>query len=226
MTGKAHYLPTEEEVAHVPSLDTSEGVLGLFSICALTELSNVLSLQTYSQRGMPPDDREHCVQARHRSRDLLYWLFANYEFVRPGVESFTTIDGQNEVYWPYVVRIVKGLLRYKELAADSIHDSVEGCTATAVKKQIDGCFRGVTAYHAATSFWGKEPIESLAWPTDDQHAFIVRAMATPKPCQRESRLVYYLYEKAYILLGNIDGLTADDKMVRSRLLNSPDVVGN
>ncbi|KAF9455282.1 hypothetical protein BDZ94DRAFT_1180331 [Collybia nuda] len=172
--------------SHAPRIDTSEGVLDLFSICILTELSNVLNLVTYSTHGMAPNDRENCIQARHRSRDLLDWFFANYELVRPGTETPAVLDGKNEVYWPYVVRIVEGLTRYKKLASDNIQDTIKGCTTASVKKEIEACFRGVAEYHAATSFWGTEPVESLAWPTDDQYKFTVQKLTTPKPRQRKS----------------------------------------
>lgn len=187
---KTFYSVTESHSPHIPSLSTSEGVLDMFSICILTELSNVLSLQTYSEQGMSVSDREHCVQARQRSRDLLDWFFSTYELIRPGVGSPVVIDGKKEVYWPYMVRVVKGLIRYKELSADTIPDSIEGCTAQAVKWEVEACFRDNAEYRAACSFWGEDHIESLAWPTDDQHMFMVRPLTTPGT--RKSKPLHYV----------------------------------
>jgi hypothetical protein len=140
---------------------------------------------------MPAKDRGHCVQARHRSRDLLDWFFSRYELVRGDPGQVVPFDGMKDVYWPYLVRVVKGLIRYKELAHDSIMDSVEGCTAAAVKAQVQKCFQGVAGYKAAWLSWGNESVNSLAWPTDDQHTFGVRALAKPKERRSKSICVHY-----------------------------------
>lgn len=168
----------------------------MFSLCALTELSNVLSLQTYGPGGMPLEDRMHCIQARHRSRDLLEWVFAHYQF-KSTADPPVTLDPKMDVYWPYVVRVVRGLLIYKDVAKEDIEDSVSGCTATAVQRQIKMCFEGVTEYAQSVSFWDNQTIQTLAWPTrDPKYAFTVELRATPNPRKREYiriMIVYHYY---------------------------------
>lgn len=174
----------ETQACHLPALDNQEGVLNLFTVCILAEMSNVLSLKTYQSGGMPAKDREHCVQARHRSRDLLDWFFSRYELVHSDEGQIVILDGMNDVYWPYVVRITKGLIQYKKLAAgEDILDSEDGCTAAAVEAQIKNCFHDVAGYDAAWASWTSETVDSLAWPIDTQHAFEVRVLAAPKKRQ-------------------------------------------
>ncbi|KAF8872168.1 hypothetical protein BD779DRAFT_1477708, partial [Infundibulicybe gibba] len=157
----------EDHTYHMLSLDTSSGVLDLFAICILTEASTILSLQTYEDAGMSFKERKSCIEARYRSRVLLRWFFSRYELVRSG----TVLDGYEEVYWRFLARVMKGLLQYKK-RADGLQDSmVKGCNLTAVQEQVDQCFEGVKEYDSAIAYWDGKQIDSLAWPSDANHAF-------------------------------------------------------
>lgn len=187
-------------------------MLALFSLCALTELSNVLSLQTYSKRGMPLEEREHCIQARHRSRDLLDWVFSHYRFTR----SQSELDPRTQIYWPYVVRIVKGLLAYKESATKSIDDSVRGCTLEAIEAQVKLCFENVTEYAKALTFWGEEVIETLAWPDDPLYTFTVQQRSSPKTRKGEWLHLFVFVSHTDRPSGKINGFTGADKSFQKR----------
>ncbi|KAF8881089.1 hypothetical protein BD779DRAFT_1675586 [Infundibulicybe gibba] len=173
---------------HMLSLDTSNGVLDLFSICILTEASNILSFETYEQNGMSLEEMTSCVEARQRSRDLIEWFFSQYELVRSGV----AFDGYREVYWRFLAKVIMGLIAYMPRAKGDT--TVKGCMPTAVARRVDKCFRGVEEYHSAASYWKGKDMSSLAWPSDADHAFEVRRLRSPNEWKRAP-----------------DGLTSADK---------------
>ncbi|KAF8881118.1 hypothetical protein BD779DRAFT_1675606 [Infundibulicybe gibba] len=189
---------------HMLSLDTSSGVLDLFSICILTEASNILSLETYED-GMSLEEMRSCVEARQRSRDLISWFFSKYELVRSGV----VLDGYKEVYWRFLARILLGLVKYMVLVEGDA--AVEGCTWSAVMDEVDKCFRGVKEYISATSYWEGKEINSLAWPSDVDYAFEVRPLTTPNEWKRRFFYWFPAPQIAQASTGVPNGLTSGDK---------------
>ncbi|KAF8890224.1 hypothetical protein BD779DRAFT_1671555 [Infundibulicybe gibba] len=166
------------------------GVLDLFSICILTETSNILNLQTYDG-GMSLEDRKCCVEARHRSRDLLDWFFSRYQLVRAG----TVLDGYKDVYLRFLARVVIALVQYKKLATKAKIRQLGRCTTAAVENQVDRCFKGVQEYQTAAAYWNGKEVDSFAWPSDAEHIFGVELLSKPK-------------ERS----GALNGLTTDDEM--------------
>ncbi|KAF8878615.1 hypothetical protein BD779DRAFT_1474695 [Infundibulicybe gibba] len=197
-------VPVEGYQDHMLSLDTSSGVLDLFSICILTEASNILSLETYED-GMSLEEMRSCVEARQRSRDLISWFFSKYELVRSGV----VLDGYKEVYWRFLARVLLGLVRYMVLVRGDA--TVEGCTWSAVMDEVDKCFRGVKEYLSAASYWKGKEINSLAWPSDVDYAFEVRPRTTPNEWKRRFLCWFPVPEMAQASTGASNGLTSGDK---------------
>ncbi|KAF8873088.1 hypothetical protein BD779DRAFT_1679429 [Infundibulicybe gibba] len=190
-SGLAH---REDYVDHMLPLHTMNGVLDLFSICILTETSNILNLQTYDG-GMSLEDRKCCVEARHRSRDLLDWFFSRYQLVRAG----TVLDGYKDVYLRFLARVVIALVRYKKLATEAKIRQLGRSITTAVENQVDRCFKGVHEYHTAAAYWNGKEVDSFAWPSDAEHIFGVELLSKPK-------------ERS----GALNGLTTDDEMYEKR----------
>ncbi|KAF8878606.1 hypothetical protein BD779DRAFT_1676763 [Infundibulicybe gibba] len=189
---------------HMLSLDTSSGVLDLFSICILTEASNILSLETYED-GMSLEEMRSCVEARQRSRDLISWFFSKYELVRSGV----VLDGYKEVYWRFLARVLLGLVKYMVLVRGDA--TVEGCTWSAVMDEVDKCFRGVKEYLSAAFYWEGKEINSLAWPSDVDYAFEVRPLTTPNEWKRRFFYWFPAPQIAQASTGVPNGLTSGDK---------------
>lgn len=155
--------------------------MDLLTVCALTELANVLNVQTYTQDGMTPRGRAECQHARGRTREMLHWFFARYELV--DASSGRLLDGMHEVYWRYMVHIVNGLLSYKEASTkQKLGNSEKKCTLAALKLQVKHCFEGVEAYERAYLRWGAIITDSLAWPENAKFT-VKKRLEEPAPCK-------------------------------------------
>lgn len=185
------------KAAHIPDLETAEGVLDLLTVCALTELANVLNFETYTQDGMSLRGRAECRHARARTREMLYWFFARYELT--DAVSGRLLDGMHEVYWRYMVRIVKGMLSYKEASVkQDLGNGEAGCTMSAVKLQIRRCFDGAEGYKRACAQWGSVAVDSLAWP-DSARFTVKKRLEEPTQCKSGLLTSHLLLPATYVL---------------------------
>lgn len=124
--------------------------------------------------------RAECRHARGRTCEILSWFFARYELIDAGRECL--LDGMHEVYWRYVVRIVNGMLSYKEASVkEGLGNGEAGCTLSAVKLQIQRCFDGAEGYKRAYAQWGSTVVESLAWP-DNSRFTVKKRLDEPPQC--------------------------------------------
>ncbi|KAF8972602.1 hypothetical protein BDZ97DRAFT_1612585, partial [Flammula alnicola] len=124
----------ERAWAHVPNLETMDGLKELLTICYLGILGNVLDFETYSYPGQEPgaaltpkQEKRHvlhdynamsllnrlaCVHARGLALDLLEWVQCNYE--------------------------LRDLMLYKQLAEKQSIEGAPNCTLEAIGRQLQG----------------------------------------------------------------------------------------
>jgi hypothetical protein len=153
-------LPTPTS-AHVPKLNTIDGVLDLFSLLNLIELSNILHPLSYATCGLRLKERMQMIHARKLTRIILRWFWCNYEIyqIQKGTRKIVR-DGEH-FYNESLGRQTKALVAYKKVAETcGMVSDVEACTAEVMESFVTKVFQGNIAFWEG---YHKEPSTSLAW---------------------------------------------------------------
>jgi hypothetical protein len=130
--------------AHVPKLNTINGVTDLFSLLNLMELSDILNPFSYTALGLPLKDRVQMIHARKLSRIILRWFFCKYE-IRYGHGELIQ-DGE-EFYYRCLGHQTKAILRYKIAAEEcGMASDVKSCSAETMQSFINRVFKGNAAF--------------------------------------------------------------------------------
>jgi hypothetical protein len=156
-------LPTPMS-AHVPKLNTADGVVDLFSLLNVIELSNILHPLSYTTSGLQLKERLQMIHARKLGRIILRWFWCNYDVfqIQKGTRKIVK-DGQH-FYNESLGRQAKALVAYKKVAeACGMASDAEACTAKVMETFMTQIFQGNIAFWEG---YNKEPSTSLAW-----HAF-------------------------------------------------------
>ena len=147
------------KIAHVPDVTTFNGLLDLFSVCNLVELSNIIHPQTYTTQSLDPAEHYDMVQACKKTQTIIEWIFSHYEFEGDvSIESF---------YWCYLAYQAWAICFGKEYAEEHRAYSYSG---EAFGEQM--CSLVKYSFKEVKEFWpiwesynGVEP-NTFAWPSD------------------------------------------------------------
>jgi hypothetical protein len=153
-------LPTPTS-GHVPKLNTADGVMDLFSLLNVIELSNILHPLSYAASSLRLKERLQMIYARKLARIILWWFWCNYDVyeIQKGARQIVK-DGQH-FYNESLGRQAKALVAYKKVAeACGMASDEEACTAKAMEAFITQIFQGNIAFWEG---YKKEPSTSLAW---------------------------------------------------------------
>lgn len=127
--------------AHIPQVDTTEGSIDLFHLCALMEFGDLLDPFLYDQKH---DDTSECrmntMYARGCARNLLAWWHSRFEHYTP--ETFGPWKDYS-VFGKLLQDQVTALITYKKQAEQlgMLPDS-PGCTAASFIHRVLHSFTG------------------------------------------------------------------------------------
>jgi hypothetical protein len=153
-------LPTPKP-GHLPKLNTADGVMDLFSLLNVIELSNILHTLSYTASSLRLKERLQMIHARKLARIILRWFWCNYDIyqVQKGTRKIVK-DGQH-FYNESLGRQTKALVEYKRVAETcGMASDAEGCTTKTMEAFITKVFQGNIAFWEG---YNKEPSTSLAW---------------------------------------------------------------
>ena len=139
------HVPTPKS-AHVPKLNTVEGVVDFFNLLNVTELGGILNPFSYNP-GLQIKERVRIIHARKLSRTLLRWFWCNYELREIVDGKSKVVQNGERFYYECLGRQTKTLWEYKKVAEQcGMMSDVEDCTAEAVAASIKKAFQGNTAF--------------------------------------------------------------------------------
>jgi hypothetical protein len=104
----------DEVLRHVPTLDSFESTLDLFSLVSLSMLANVLDERTYTGEQVPKCDRALYIATRRAAMMTVKWFFNTYELFDRGTQ--TAVDGYEKFWYPMLGMQATALLLFKDEA--------------------------------------------------------------------------------------------------------------
>jgi hypothetical protein len=150
--------PMKAQVAHVPHVSSFDGLHDLFTICNIVEFSNAVHPRTYTVQGVDPAERYDMIQARKKSREIVAWIFRNYELV-----GETTIEW---FYWRYLAQQARAICCGKEFAekqeAYSYNNQPFG---DKVRRLIKHSFTNVSEFWPMWDAYDSAEPHGFAWPS-------------------------------------------------------------
>lgn len=162
--------PIKTRVAHVPDVRTFDGILDLFSLCNILEMSNIIHFQTYLSPGLSVTERMGMIQGRKRTREVLGWLFNNY-----GLDGDLSL---REVFWKYLTIQLEALRCGKAQAEKNrVYSFEPKLIARHVSAAINNCFRPFPYF---SKFSAQLQLEdrraNFAWPVGLRYNVVMRDM--------------------------------------------------
>lgn len=145
------------ETFHIPSVETVDGALDLFSLCFLVIFGNVLDFRTYSTpdghpldnknphdvNGISIDERYNMCTARGVCIELLRWWSSKYRLRHTDVRSMdpsSTTPRHAKTYDDFPITFLLEeaalLLEYKNRAQLENREGAPGCCASKLHDQI------------------------------------------------------------------------------------------
>jgi hypothetical protein len=176
--------------AHVPDITTWEGVLDLLALCSLMELLNVVDASMYlvassklkydsplkANPGMSARHRLECIAARQASREMLGHFFSHFEIVNTDGKS---INGVDDVWWPYFARQLVCLENLKCAAWKGKISGAKDCTYMKFMQQVQFVYEGFPREFVAICEQLKnDQVDNFAWPRALQYS--IRPLVNPR----------------------------------------------
>ena len=165
------YLGMSPIDAHIPKLNTWDGVLDMVTVSCLMELGNVLCDWCYKTNDH--QERRRLMYTRKLCRSLLMWTFDNYSLHDPAGKEINPLA---EFYWPYLAQQARTLASYKAKATDAEYSHLkfnELMSPAKVKRAIEDSIRQPDLlwdmYKASSTVnftfaWTNPPFEVCARP--------------------------------------------------------------
>lgn len=134
-----HFSPAFQK-AHLPDLETFNGLKDVMALCSIIELGNVMSPWSYEQTPNGQRERERMIYARKRSRRLIAWIFYLYEV--SDEDGNVVADGERDIYWRHVEQQARVLCHYKKRTWKEgiLGSNVIKCRPADVERVIFRCF--------------------------------------------------------------------------------------
>jgi hypothetical protein len=107
-----------ESDPHVPDVNTFDGIVDVFSLANIMELSNVIHHRTYMPGGLSVQERLDMIHGRARARQIVQWIVHTYRF-----EGDFSLS---EFYWLYLAHQAKTLFLTKSWAEEAATYSFNG----------------------------------------------------------------------------------------------------
>lgn len=179
-----YFLFQDTEKAHLPDPSTFNGIVDILTLSILMELGNVVSFWSYQETESSESlhERGRMIHARACARELVDWLFANFDLYDPLYSGGGPIDGKAAVYRRYLVHQARLLVAYKQQAFDNGMNwsGPDRCLPADVRSAVERCFAHDATvsklYRAAAQ---KKPKDtSFAWPGP---TYAVKIRSTPAP---------------------------------------------
>ena len=143
----------------MPDPSTFDGLLNLFTVCNLIELSNIAHPKTYTPHGLGPEERYDLVHARKQSRQIVTWVLGSFEF-----EGEVSIE---DFYWRYLAYQARAICRGKEFSeANKAFSFDHGQFAEKVRSLVKHSFKNVQEFWPMWELYNQSEPRSFAWPTD------------------------------------------------------------
>jgi hypothetical protein len=122
------------DLLHLPGNSGMEDLPNLVSMCAITELLNVIHFGSYSSMKMPPEDRVMAVHVRYLTRTTWQWLTSTH--ILEDEENHWRDAGIVRgtcVYW--AKRLLEGITHCEK---SGIEPRIPGLTTDALRRELDG----------------------------------------------------------------------------------------
>ena len=125
--------------------------------------------------GLPALLLLHYVDARARSRQLLHFIFSNFEMLD---DTDVALDGPRELYYPLFVQHVAALFSMKKKGYKQGIPGARDCTIRKFDIELQLTIAGSTHFKEAADRLKQEP-DTFEWSGGK---YSIRRLSTPIPC--------------------------------------------
>ena len=180
--------------AHLPDPSTFNGIVDILTLAILMELGNVVSFWCYQEAESSESlhERGRMIHTRACARELVDWVFANFELYDTLSPGGGPINGKVAMYWRYLVHQARLLVAYKQQAFDNgMNWNGPGrCLPDDVKSAVERYFAHDPNVHKMyrEAVQKKPKDTSFGWPGP---TYAVQIRSSPAPLEGSHTLSHF-----------------------------------